>query len=727
MSGKTGFGISISATDSGASAVIDKLNKGIQSLTASGERTSKSLSKFGEVSGINRLNEGMQSVGRSATDVFRAFDQASGSLSSLISPITIAGVVALARSWGNFGTGMKRAASDLELPVSTLSRLQNAAELAGVSADTMKQSLAAMQTALYGAAWNTDPNAVHILREVLHIDPGTPGQVKDAAKGLEELGQALAKLGPHAQQVALDALHIPRAMREVLLNLIELERQSDETGANMTEAQAQHLDAMGASYRKLAKDVEGVSLRITDAWAPMVTTAITSVSKWVEANKGASDSIAEIGTAILSLGALKPAAWVMRLLGLGGLVPGAAVVGGAAALGAGATAAYLTGKKTAEAGDLGFRPSGVPGSVDEAGNVMSWVNPDTKETLTANEMAARLKAAQSVIDQAEKEKAATAAARSGAGPLNPTLGPRSDAGTPGGNQFAGPGAPTGGGPGKPYASWDPSQWYHPPGGAGAVGGSGGGTQQDHLRRAMDEQGVTDPSMRAGIAAIASGEGGFKPRSEAGYGGTSNERIRSIFGSRVAGMSDDKLSALKANPEAFFNQVYGGEFGRKNLGNTEEGEGFKYRGRGDFQLTGKSNYARYSKLTGVDLVANPELANDPEVSSKIAVAYMKDRYHGGGFEGMKRAVGTAVASTETTKDAAYQRYMASGEFAPPPSAVASGSPGAGGGRQTTAELQGHVQVDVHLRGAPPGTAANVTTSGQVRAAPPRIETPLPNAA
>ena len=44
---------------------------------------------------------------------------------------------------------------------------------------------------------------------------------------------------------------------------------------------------------------------------------------------------------------------------------------------------------------------------------------------------------------------------------------------------------------------------------------------------------------------------------------------------------------------------------KMLGNTVRGDGFKYRGRSATQLTGKSNYAQYSKYAGFDFVANPD--------------------------------------------------------------------------------------------------------------------------
>jgi putative chitinase len=63
-------------------------------------------------------------------------------------------------------------------------------------------------------------------------------------------------------------------------------------------------------------------------------------------------------------------------------------------------------------------------------------------------------------------------------------------------------------------------------------------------------------------------------------------------------------------------------GRRDLGNTVKGDGYLYRGRGIFQLTGRGNYADYSKAVNLDLVAHPEFAEDPEISVLIACAYWK---------------------------------------------------------------------------------------------------------
>ena len=65
-------------------------------------------------------------------------------------------------------------------------------------------------------------------------------------------------------------------------------------------------------------------------------------------------------------------------------------------------------------------------------------------------------------------------------------------------------------------------------------------------------------------------------------------------------------------------------GRADLGNTQKGDGPRYKGRGLLQLTGRANYADYGKVLGVDLVNNPTLAAQPALSLKIACEYWKRR-------------------------------------------------------------------------------------------------------
>ena len=61
---------------------------------------------------------------------------------------------------------------------------------------------------------------------------------------------------------------------------------------------------------------------------------------------------------------------------------------------------------------------------------------------------------------------------------------------------------------------------------------------------------------------------------------------------------------------------------KTLGNTQAGDGKRFKGRGPIQLTGRANYQKFGDLLGVDLVGQPELAAAPEIAFKTAGLYWK---------------------------------------------------------------------------------------------------------
>ena len=66
-------------------------------------------------------------------------------------------------------------------------------------------------------------------------------------------------------------------------------------------------------------------------------------------------------------------------------------------------------------------------------------------------------------------------------------------------------------------------------------------------------------------------------------------------------------------------------GRADLGNTQPGDGQRFKGRGLIQLTGRANYAAYSKFTGIDYVAKPTLlSTDPMVAVDVSCWFWKDR-------------------------------------------------------------------------------------------------------
>ncbi len=63
--------------------------------------------------------------------------------------------------------------------------------------------------------------------------------------------------------------------------------------------------------------------------------------------------------------------------------------------------------------------------------------------------------------------------------------------------------------------------------------------------------------------------------------------------------------------------------RSDLGNTEAGDGPRFKGRGFVQLTGRSNYQSLGNRLGLDLVGNPDLANEPANAALILVQFLSN--------------------------------------------------------------------------------------------------------
>jgi putative chitinase len=77
---------------------------------------------------------------------------------------------------------------------------------------------------------------------------------------------------------------------------------------------------------------------------------------------------------------------------------------------------------------------------------------------------------------------------------------------------------------------------------------------------------------------------------------------------------------------YFEELASGEAyeGRKDLGNTQPGDGPRFKGRGPIQLTGRNNYRVAGKALGVDLENNPTRAADPDVGFRTAAWFWNSR-------------------------------------------------------------------------------------------------------
>ena len=145
-----------------------------------------------------------------------------------------------------------------------------------------------------------------------------------------------------------------------------------------------------------------------------------------------------------------------------------------------------------------------------------------------------------------------------------------------------------------------------------------------LVRQCAEAGILDTvrrfSMFLGQVHVESG-GFAKVVESLNYSATA---LKKLFGRRRISLADaDKFGRTAERPavqSALANILYGGPFGREQLGNTEPGDGWRFRGRGLKQLTGRDNYRRFSRawLGDESLLDFPDRVADPDGAVASAV-------------------------------------------------------------------------------------------------------------
>jgi predicted chitinase len=181
-----------------------------------------------------------------------------------------------------------------------------------------------------------------------------------------------------------------------------------------------------------------------------------------------------------------------------------------------------------------------------------------------------------------------------------------------------------------------------------------------LKAACQKLGFTSPYAIASLLGIAGGESRWKTVEE--NFNYSAPRLLQVFPSVFKG--DQALAQQYAgNPNNSLPEfLYGANTSKgRGLGNTQPGDGAAFIGRGYIQLTGRGNYAKYAKLSGHDILANPKLMNDPTVAAEVCVWYMKDRVKtdpnsSGYFEAACSAVGFNVPDIHARKKGYYECFL-----------------------------------------------------------------------
>jgi putative chitinase len=141
-----------------------------------------------------------------------------------------------------------------------------------------------------------------------------------------------------------------------------------------------------------------------------------------------------------------------------------------------------------------------------------------------------------------------------------------------------------------------------------------------IQETCEAHDITTPRRIAGFLSQIGHESGGLARLEESLN-YSVEALLKLFGRHRISEADarryGRAPGQPANQEMLANLLYGGEFGRRNLGNRAPDDGWRFRGRGLKQLTGRANYERCGEAIGEDLIADPETLLEPAFAARSA--------------------------------------------------------------------------------------------------------------
>lgn len=169
---------------------------------------------------------------------------------------------------------------------------------------------------------------------------------------------------------------------------------------------------------------------------------------------------------------------------------------------------------------------------------------------------------------------------------------------------------------------------------------------------LKKYGVTTAKRKAMFFAQLEHESGLKPIVEnLNY---SAERLMQIFSKYF---TQNDVAEFARKPEKIANRVYANRMGN---GNQNSGDGWKYRGRGFIQLTGKNNYKALSDATGVDYISNPDLLlNEPDAMIAACWFWQKNKLNDfadwGDVEGATRVINGGLNGLKDREEK-YKKYL-----------------------------------------------------------------------
>ncbi len=282
------FKITISAVDK-ATKTIRSVNDSMSKLGRPVVDVGRSFKNFGKEIINNPIPATLLKIGKTAQG-------ATGWLGKMLTPMTaltglssIAGITALAESWGRAGINITNAASRIGMSTGQLQSFRGVATAAGLSADSMQGALVGLGSILQGALYGRNNDALIMLNRLGVSIKRSKDGVVDTTQAMYDLSDAFAKeKNPHVQALMASPFGLEGmlpAMKNGSEALKAYNREMERLGVNNPKAVAAN-DELGKSWNRLKLSIEGVGNRLSESLSPKMSKYLDNLSERLSGHIG---------------------------------------------------------------------------------------------------------------------------------------------------------------------------------------------------------------------------------------------------------------------------------------------------------------------------------------------------------------------------------------------------------------------------------------------------------
>ena len=284
-----------------ATEIIDRISNRVERLTQPFSRLSRSIQRFGDVTGINKLGKGISWLTTKMMSLLGIVLKLGAPLLALFGGGTIAGIYKMTEEWGRLGAVTERTAQIMGVSAQKLMNWRGVGDLVGISADTMTQGLQGFQQTLQDAKWGRNQAAFGMLK-MLNIDlKHTKDGVIDTEAVLMQLAdriQKVQKKDPAAAQKLAESFGVTELL-PVLMNgskaLKSYQAEVKRLQGNISPAMTEKASKFALSINKMKIAADSTKAAIADKLIPVFQPLIEKWTKWLSVNRETvSDKIAKL-------------------------------------------------------------------------------------------------------------------------------------------------------------------------------------------------------------------------------------------------------------------------------------------------------------------------------------------------------------------------------------------------------------------------------------------------